>query len=74
MQYESSITCPHWDTIRNRDQPTDAGAVAKVVGNWKRRGLRKHEGIVSGGEVNGLSDRRGGERLPSVDLSHVDLS
>jgi len=24
MQYESSITCPHWDTIRNRDQPTDA--------------------------------------------------
>jgi hypothetical protein len=39
-----------------------------VVRNWKRRGLRKHEDIVLGGEVNGLSDRHGGDRLPAVDL------
>ena len=43
------------------------GAVGKVVGNWS-------EAIVSGGEVNGLSDGRCGERLPAVDLSHGDLS
>ena len=33
-----------------------------------------YEIIVSGGEVNRLSDGRCGERLPAVNLSHVDLS
>ena len=29
--------------------------------------------VSSQGEVNGLSERRGGERLPAVDFAHVDL-
>ena len=43
---------------------------------WKLewRGRRQHEGIVSSGEVNGLSDGLCGEGLPAVDLSHVGLS
>src|SRR5829696_5005945 len=45
-------------------------------GGWKagRRGLREHEGIASGGEVNWLSDGSYGERLPAIDFAHVDLS
>src|SRR5258707_9495407 len=42
--------------------------------NWAWRILRKHEGIVSGCEVNRLIARLYGERLPSIDLAHVDLS
>src|SRR5258707_15012784 len=42
--------------------------------NWAWRILREHEGIVSGSEVNRLIARRYGERLPSIDLAHVDLS
>ena len=38
------------------------------------RALRSYEGIVSGGEVNRLIDWFGGERLPAVDLAHVDLT
>jgi hypothetical protein len=33
-----------------------------------------HEGIVSGGEVNLLIARLYGDRLPSIDLAHTDLS
>jgi hypothetical protein len=36
--------------------------------------LRSHEGIVSGGEVNWLINGFCGERLPAIDLAHVDLS
>ncbi len=39
-----------------------------------RRDLRKHQIIDSSGEVNRLVDELGCERLPSVDLAHVDLS
>src|SRR6202158_1182772 len=42
--------------------------------NWAWRILREHEGIVSGCEVNRLIARLYGERLPSIDLAHVDLS
>ena len=42
--------------------------------NWAWRILREHEGIVSGCEVNRLIARLYGERLPSIDLVHVDLS
>jgi hypothetical protein len=38
------------------------------------RALRSYEGIVSGGEVNRRIDWFGGERLPAVDLAHVDLT
>ena len=38
------------------------------------RNLQRHEVIVSGGEVNWLIDGRRGERLPAVDLTHVDLA
>src|SRR5215218_9563672 len=37
------------------------------------RGLREHQGIVSSGEVNWLSDWACGDRLPAIDLAHVDL-
>ncbi len=43
-------------------------------GNLAWRILREHEGIVSGGEVNRLIARLCGERLPSIDLAHIDLS
>src|SRR5438445_7817137 len=42
--------------------------------NWAWRILREHEGIVSGCEVNRLIAGLYGERLPSIDLAHVDLS
>src|SRR5262245_29016560 len=38
------------------------------------RNLQRHEDIVSGGEVNCLIDGRCGERLPAIDLAHVDLT
>jgi hypothetical protein len=41
---------------------------------FARLGLRKAEGIGSGGEVNWLSNGHCLERLPAVDLAHVDLS
>jgi hypothetical protein len=53
-------------------------ALAEVPsGKWLELGwriLREHEGIVSGCEVNRLIARFYGERLPSIDLAHVDLS
>src|ERR1019366_7203271 len=36
--------------------------------------LRKHEGIVSGCKVNRLFNGLCGERLPTIDLAHVDLT
>src|SRR6476659_5565064 len=42
--------------------------------NWAWRILREHEGIVSGCEVNRLIAGLYGERLPSIDLLHVDPS
>jgi hypothetical protein len=36
--------------------------------------LRADEGIVSGGKVNWLIDGLCGEGLPTIDLTHVDLS
>src|SRR6266566_1911098 len=41
--------------------------------NLEWRILRSHEGIVSGGKVNWLIDGFCGERLPTIDLAHVDL-
>ena len=46
-------------------------------GKWLELGVAhspEHEGIVSGCEVNRLIARLYGERLPSIDLAHVDLS
>src|SRR5712671_3887645 len=36
--------------------------------------LREHEVIVSGGKVNWLIDGCCGEGLPTIDLTHADLS
>src|SRR5258708_30168349 len=41
--------------------------------NLEWRILRSHEGIVSSGKVNWLIDGFCGERLPTIDLAHVDL-
>src|ERR1035437_9905754 len=38
------------------------------------RDLRQHEDIVSGCKVNWLIDELRGERLPAIDLAHVDLA
>ena len=46
-------------------------------GKWLElvwRILREHEGIVSGCKVNRLIAGLYGERLPAIDLSHVDLT
>ena len=38
------------------------------------RNLQRHEVIESSGEVNWLIDGPCGERLPAIDLAHVDLT
>ena len=38
------------------------------------RNLQRHEAIGLGGEVNWLIDGPCGERLPAIDLAHVDLT
>ena len=38
------------------------------------RNLQRHEVIGSSGEVNWLIDGPCGERLPAIDLAHVDLT
>ena len=38
------------------------------------RNLQRHEVIESSGEVNWLIDGPRGERLPAIDLAHVDLT
>ena len=38
------------------------------------RNLQRHEVIVSGGEVNWVVDGPCCERLPAIDLAHVDLA
>src|SRR5437773_12095632 len=38
------------------------------------RNLQRHEAIGLGGEVNWLIDGGCGERLPAIDLAHVDLA
>jgi hypothetical protein len=49
------------------------GAVRNAVGiRW--RDLRQHEAIVLGGKVNWLSDKVFSERLPAINLAHVDLT
>jgi len=50
------------------------GAVALYVWNSMWRNLQRHKVIVSGGKVNWLIDGRCGERLPAIDLAHVDLA
>jgi hypothetical protein len=50
----------------------DIGAIQSAVLNATN--FSGHEGIVSGGEVNWLIDGLCGERLPAIDLAHVDLS
>jgi hypothetical protein len=57
----------------------ETGGTGAMVpsGKWLElvwRILREHEGIVSGCKVNRLIDGFCGERLPAIDLSHVDLS
>ena len=49
------------------------GAVRKVVENRCGAFSGSHEGIVSGGDVNWLINGFCGERLPAIDLAHVDL-
>jgi len=51
-----------------------AGAVRNVVGISARRNLRQNSYSILCGEFNWLSDRFGGEGLPSIDFAHVDLS
>src|SRR5205809_543830 len=51
-----------------------SGAVLNAVGIRCGRILRSKEGIVSGGRVNRLIDGFCGERLPTVNLAHVDLT
>jgi len=69
-------------------EPVEAGPAPRVVNlmdalracrpgsgwNWAWRILREREGIVSCCEVNRLIAGLYGERLPSIDLPHVDLS
>jgi hypothetical protein len=42
--------------------------------NFARRDLRQLESIESGGKVNRLAAELRCERLPSIDLAHVDLT
>src|SRR5262249_31130492 len=69
----------HWARFARRDLsvrvPRPAGWCRRALcWNSMWRNLQRHEDIVSGGEVNCLIDGRCGERLPAIDLAHVDLT
>jgi hypothetical protein len=53
---------------------TDAGCRRAFCWNSMWRNLQRHEVIESSGEVNWLIDGPCGERLPAIDLAHVDLT
>ena len=55
------------------DKVGAGGAVAGCVGN-SRGGLRRDDGIASGGEVNHALSGRLTEALPAIDLAHADLA
>ncbi len=59
------------DQVRDLDGPK--GAVAKAVGNRVRR-LRRDDGTASGGEINAALGGRLAEGLPTIDLTHADLT
>jgi adenylate cyclase len=64
-------------SIADSNERTESGrARCRPECGWNSvwRNLRQHEGIVSGCEVNWLSDGFGGERLPAINLAHVDLA
>jgi len=51
-----------------------AGCRRAFCWNSMWRNLQRHEVIESSGEVNWLIDGPCGERLPAIDLAHVDLT
>jgi hypothetical protein len=51
-----------------------AGCRRALCWNSMWRNLQRHEVIVSGGEVNWVVDGPCCERLPAIDLAHVDLA
>jgi hypothetical protein len=50
------------------------GLRSALCWNSMWRNLQRHEVIVLGGEVNWLIDDPCCERLPTIDLAHVDLT
>src|SRR5260370_21336426 len=59
--------------LRDGEDPIPGRCRPESGWNLEWRILRSHEGIVSGGKVNWLIDGFCGERLPTIDLAHVDL-
>src|SRR4051812_47504533 len=55
-------------------QPMSTRCRRALCWNSMWRNLQRHEVIVSGGEVNWLVDGPCCERLPAIDLAHVDLA
>ena len=70
-------TVGHSGNVFSHSLECDASATTVPFGMWLEsvwRDLRSYEGIVSGCEVNRLIDWFRGERLPAVDLAHVDVT
>ena len=65
-----SASLAQWQTPGGRVP----GAVANVVGIRRGAISGKVEDTVSGCEVNRLIAELRGERLPAIDLTHVDLT
>jgi hypothetical protein len=60
--------------VSRSDMAGYPGCRRVCVGNSMWRNLQRPDGIELGGEVNWLIDDPCGERLPTIDLAHVDLT
>ena len=68
---DTAVTSPHVAFVPIADL---LGCRRAFCWNSMWRNLHRHEVIGSSGEVNWLIDGPCGERLPAIDLAHVDLT
>src|SRR5215208_8444532 len=66
------LTKPAWPGLSRK--PGYGRCRRAFCWNSMWRNLQRHEVIESSGEVNWLIDGPCGERLPAIDLAHVDLT
>jgi hypothetical protein len=66
--------CTTWGIRDKKAYLLDVWCRRALCWNSMWRNLQRHEVIVSGGEVNWVVDGPCCERLPAIDLAHVDLA
>src|SRR4051812_3251268 len=75
--FQSTTPCPAKNILLAgacKSSPRVDGCRRAFCWNSMWRNLQRHEVIESSGEVNWLIDGPCGERLPAIDLAHVDLT